>query len=117
MTKTDGMIFAVVFSLMVLDFLSGVIGAAAAGSWSSRAMRQGLLHKCSLLLCLALGVVLNLGQGYLELGITVPVYQSISVYIALMEAGSVVENLCKANPRLEKLRAVLGLKNTDGKEQ
>ena len=111
MTKTDGIIFGVVFCLMVLDFLSGTIGALASGDWNSKTMRQGLLHKCSLLLCMALGVVLNFSQGYLDMGINIPAYQCISGYIALMEAGSVVENVCKINPKLvpEKLRAVLGL--------
>ena len=111
MTKTDGIIFCIVFCLMVLDFLSGTIAAIGQHEWKSRIMREGLLHKCSLLLCVALGVVLNVGQHYLELGITIPVYQCISVYISLMEAGSVVENVCKANPQLapEKLKAVLGL--------
>ena len=111
MTKTDGIIFGIVFCLMVLDFLSGTIAAIGQHDWKSKIMRQGLLHKCSLLLCMALGVVLNVGQGYLDMGIDIPVYQCISGYIALMEAGSMVENVCKANPKLapEKLKAILGL--------
>lgn len=112
MSRTDGIIFGVVFALMVLDFLSGTIAAIGQHDWKSRIMREGLLHKCSLLLCVALGVVLNVGQGYLDMGIQIPVYQCISCcYIALMEAGSVIENVCKANPQLapEKLKAVLGL--------
>ena len=114
MTKTDGIIFGVVFCLMVLDFLSGTIGALAAGNWNSKTMRQGLLHKCSLLL-VVLGVVLNFGQQYLDLGISIPAYQSICVYIALMETGSIIENICRANPDIvpEKLKSVLGL---SGKE-
>lgn len=117
LTKTDGIIFAIVFSLMALDFLSGTIAAIGQHDWKSRIMREGLLHKCSLLLCVALGVVLNVGQRYLDMGIQIPVYQCISGYIGLMEAGSVVENVCKANPELapEKLKAVLGLgKKEDG---
>ena len=112
MTKTDGIIFGVVFCLMVLDFLSGTIGALAAGNWNSKTMRQGLLHKCSLLLCVVLGVVL---KQYLDLGISIPAYQSICVYIALMETGSIIENICRANPDIvpEKLKSVLGL---SGKE-
>lgn len=115
MTKTDGIIFGVVFCLMVLDFLSGTIAAIGQHDWKSRIMREGLLHKCSLLLCVALGVVLNFGQQYLDLGISIPAYQSICVYIALMETGSIIENICRANPDIvpEKLKAVLGL---SGKE-
>lgn len=120
MSKTDGIIFGVVCCLMVLDFLSGTIAAVGQHDWKSKIMREGLLHKCSLLLCVALGVVLNVGQGYLDMGIQIPVYQCICGYIAVMEAGSTVENVCKANPNLapEKLKAVLGLnKKEDGNER
>lgn len=119
MTQTDGKIFCIVFCLMALDFLSGTIVAIIRHEWTSKVMREGLLHKCSLLLCVALGVVLNVGQHYLELGISIPVYQCISAYITLMEAGSVIENVCKVNPQLapKKLRAVLGLSaSKDDKE-
>lgn len=119
MTKTDGIIFCIVFCLMVLDFISGTVVALANGNWNSKTMRQGLLHKCSLLLCVALGVILNFGQHYLNLGISIPVYQSICVYIALMETGSTVENVCKANPDLmpDKIKAVLGITDKAGKEE
>lgn len=111
MTDAELVIACVVCVLMALDFLSGTVAALIAHDWCTKVMREGLLHKCSLLLCLVLGVVLNFAQRYMDLGITIPVYQSISVYIALMEAGSVIENVCKANPNLvpEKLRAVLGV--------
>lgn len=114
---TDGEIkmALVVGCLMCLDFFSGVVAALVNGAWRSQAMREGLLHKCSLILCMLLGVALNAGQRYMDLGITVPAYQSICVYIALMEAGSTVENVCKANPNVvpNKLKAVLGLATED----
>ena len=115
MTKKDGIIFGIVFCLMAIDFVSGTMAALGQKDWKSKIMRQGLLHKCSLLLCMALGVVLNFSQGYLDMGINIPAYQCISGYIALMEAGSVVENVCKINPKLvpEKLRVVLGLTGKD----
>lgn len=119
MTKTDGLIFSVVFCAMVLDFISGTVGAVIQHKWKSKIMREGLLHKCSLLLCVVLGVILDAGQHYLDLGIAIPAYKGISVYITLMEAGSVIENVCKVNPGLapKKLRAVLGLStSTDDKE-
>lgn len=118
MTKTDGFVFAVVFCAMVLDFISGTVVAVIRHEWKSKIMREGLLHKCSLLLCVILGVVLDMGQHYLDLGISIPAYQCISAYITLMEAGSVIENVCKANPQLapKKLRAVLGLSTNDDKE-
>lgn len=119
MTKTDGFIFAVVFCAMALDFLSGTVAAVLRKEWKSKIMREGLLHKCSLLLCVVLGVVLDMGQHYLELGISIPAYKCISAYITLMEAGSMIENVCKINPGLapKKLRAVLGLSTTEDDEE
>lgn len=113
MTDAEIIIACVVCVLMVLDFLSGSVAAMLKHNWCTKVMREGLLHKCSLMLCMVLGIVLNFAQRYMDLGITIPVYQSISVYIALMEAGSVIENVCKANPNLvpEKLRLVLGVAN------
>lgn len=117
MTRTDGVIFAVVFAMITLDFISGTIAALANGDWKSKVMRTGLLHKCSLLLCVALGGVLNFGQVYLDMGINIPVYESICGYISLMEAGSIIENVCKCNPELmpDKLRGVFGLPDKDEK--
>lgn len=111
MTDAEIIIACIVCCLMVLDFLSGSVSAMIQHNWCTKVMREGLLHKCSLMLCMVLGIVLNFAQRYMDLGITIPVYQSISVYIALMEAGSVIENVCKANPNLvpEKLRLVLGV--------
>lgn len=116
MTEGEIIIALVVGCLMALDFISGMIAALANGEWKSKIMRVGLLHKCSLVLCIVLGVVLNVAQRYMDLGITVPVYQSICVYIALMEAGSCIENVCKANPNLVpgKLKSVLGLGKQEG---
>lgn len=117
LTKTNLIIFMVVFVLMTLDFVSGIVAAFAEGTWKSKIMRQGLLHKCSLLLCVVLGAVLKIAQNYLALGIEVPIYEAICAYIALMEAGSVIENVCKANPSLmpEKLRSVFGLPEQEDK--
>lgn len=119
MTEGEIIIALVVGCLMALDFISGMIAALANGQWKSKIMRVGLLHKCSLVLCIVLGVVLNVAQRYMDLGITIPVYQSICVYIALMEAGSCIENVCKANPNLVpgKLKSVLGLGRQEDKDE
>lgn len=119
MTEGEIIIALVVGCLMALDFISGMIAALANGQWKSKIMRVGLLHKCSLVLCIVLGVVLNVAQRYMDLGITVPVYQSICVYIALMEAGSCIENVCKANPNLVpgKLKSVLGLGKQEDEDE
>ena len=114
-TKTQAVILAVVMCCIMLDFVSGIIAALATGTWKSELMRKGLLHKCSLILCIALGALLNFGQAYLDLGISIPAYEAICAYIVIMEAGSCLENLGKANPELlpDKIRKLFGLPDGD----
>lgn len=73
-------------------------------------MREGLFHKVSLILCIALGYLLDLSQGFLDLGVTVPVAGAICTYIVLMEISSILENLCEMNPNLmpDKLTEIFG---------
>ena len=40
---------------------------------------------------------------YIELGIDVPVFKTVCIYICVMELVSVLENLCEINPALAKL--------------
>lgn len=105
-----GFIFALVFGFMVLDFATGLVKAFSSGHYSSTKMREGLFHKCGLVLCVALGVLVDAGQSYLGLGLQVPATAAICTYICLMEVGSITENVCQINPELkpEKLKAIFG---------
>lgn len=109
-------IYAFSFAFIVLDFITGMIKAVATQTFTSTKMRQGLFHKVALLLCMILGFLVDHAQGYLDLGITVPVSAAICVYICLMETTSIIENICKINPEIlpDKLASLLGgLKKED----
>ena len=102
--------FIITFAFIVLDFLSGIIKAFATNGFASTKMREGLFHKIGLLLCLVLGYMIDFAQGYLDLGVTVPVAAAICVYITMMEIASIIENACKINPDLmpDKLAEIFG---------
>lgn len=102
--------FVITFVFIAFDFISGMIKAFASGKFTSTKMREGLFHKISLILCVALGYLLDLSQGFLDLGVTVPVAAAICAYIALMEVSSIIENLCAINPALmpDKLLEIFG---------
>lgn len=102
--------FAITFVFIVFDFVSGLVKAFAKGKFTSTKMREGLFHKVSLILCIALGYLLDLSQGFLDLGVTVPVAAAICAYIAMMEVSSIIENLCEINPDLmpDKLIEIFG---------
>ena len=74
-------------------------------------MRQGLFHKTGELLCIALGILIQYAESYLDLGINLPVAAAICTYIALMEIGSAIENIGAINPEMvpSKLRAIIGI--------
>lgn len=109
-------IYAITFAFIALDFLTGLTKAFATGTFKSTKMRIGLFHKVGLVLCMILGVLVDYAQGYLDLGMTIPVAAAICVYICLMEIASIIENICKINPHLASDKLVNlfgGLKKED----
>ena len=103
-------IYAIAFAFIVLDFFTGLIKALATHSFTSTNMREGLFHKVGLILCMILGFLVDHAQGYIDLGISVPVAAAVCVYICLMEITSIIENICKINPDIlpEKLATLFG---------
>ena len=69
------------------DIITGYIKAVITNSVSSSIMRQGLLHKCAMILCLMLGFVVQFAFG-----LTI-VSKVIAIYIIIMEVVSIYENL------------------------
>lgn len=111
-------IYAIAFAFIVLDFLTGIVKAFTTNSFTSTKMREGLFHKVGLILCMILGGLVDFAQGYLELGISLPVAAAICVYICLMEITSIIENICMINPQVvpDELAALFGgLKRDDKK--
>ena len=101
-------IYFITFAFIVLDFATGLTKAFATKTFTSTKMREGLFHKVALLLCMILGFLVDHAQGYIDLGITVPVAAAVCVYICLMEITSIIENVCKINPQIvpDKLAAL-----------
>lgn len=98
------------FAFIALDFITGLFKALATQTFTSSKMRTGLFRKVGLILCVILGVLVDFAQGYLDLGITVPVSAAICAYICIMEISSILENVCAINPNLlpGRLTALFG---------
>ena len=103
-------IYVITAAFIALDFITGLIKAFATNAFSSTQMRQGLFHKVGLILCMILGILVDYAQGYIDLGVTMPVAGVICGYIIFMEIASIIENVCKINPELvpDKLAALFG---------
>lgn len=100
---------AVVF--IGFDILSGWIKGLATNHFQTAIMRAGLFHKLGSLLAIALGVIIDLVQEYLDLGFAIHITAAICAYIILMEIVSVVENICEINPEImpDRIISLLGL--------
>ncbi len=112
------MIYAITFGFIVLDFMTGLIKACKTSNFKSAIMREGLFHKMGEVLCVALGVLIQYAEGYLNLGINLPVASAVCTYIVLMEIGSASENICAINPELsaKKLLGIIGIGKDDEKK-
>lgn len=98
--------------LMAMDVVFGVLNACAImHNFSSDKMRTGLVHKCTFLGILLVGLVvdalISVGINLQEiLGIdgNVPIYPAFCLAIVAMEIGSLLEIFAQMNPDFEKLK-------------
>ena len=86
--------------LMVLDIITGLVNAIMHNEFKSYKMREGLYHKAGNMLVIGLGILVDIEQGYFDLGLPVDITIAICQYIAFMEIGQILENVCKINPDL-----------------
>lgn len=83
---------------IVFDIITGVLQSLINGTFESRKMRRGGLHKIALLVVLAFGVALDYSQTLVALGFEFPCLKAIAGYITLMEIMSSIENINLAFP-------------------
>lgn len=84
-----------------LDILTGYIQAVINKNVDSKVMREGLLHKCLLIVAIIVGYVVEYAFGISA------VAQVITVYICVMEVMSILENLKKAGLDIGKIGDIL----------
>ena len=86
---------------MVLDYLTGSLAAARAGQWSSKQARDGIWHKCGMIVVVLVAagtdlllatVLANLPLVALPVEYTGLVCPVVLVWYIVTELGSMVEN-------------------------
>lgn len=95
-----GNLLVILSVFVLLDILTGVVGAVANGNLDSAKMRAGLFHKAAFYCAFALAVALEYAACSLNLGVTVPAASAVVVYIVATEVVSILENICVINPEL-----------------
>lgn len=101
------MVYIITGAFILLDLITGLIKAFKEKNYTSSVMREGLFHKCGSIICVVFGALVDYAQGYVDIGINIPVAMSICAYICLMEIGSIIENVTTINPSImpNKLKA------------
>lgn len=119
MLQIDYHILIITLCFIVFDFFSGFAKAAVLHKIDSTVMREGLYHKLALIALVALAMLLDYGQTYIELGFEVPVTIGVCVYIILMELVSSLENIAVMNPALQAsaLMKLFKIKDKDQPEK
>lgn len=87
--------------LMLIDYASGTLAAKAQGSWSSRAAREGIMHKGGMVLVVAVAAIADLVLcvvcGRLPIAWDWPMLLLLLVvtWYIFTEIGSIMENAGK----------------------
>ena len=96
-------VLGVTLGFILFDIITGIIKAIYKEGLNSTVLRQGLFHKLSEILAVGGAWLLEYAIGYINLGLSLPLINVVSVYICIMELISIIENICIINPRLYKL--------------
>lgn len=92
---------AALLVLILLDWIFGIGNACMKHEFSSEKMRQGIGHKCSELGFVVVGIVMDaMIMSGLDIGFQGPILTTITLYLCVMEVGSLMEIFAKINPQL-----------------
>lgn len=110
-------LMAGVFILM--DILTGLVKALTKGDFNSQKMRVGLMHKAGELLAVALGFAIDWSLPIMGVQMSISWLSFVSIYIALMEVASIIENIGIMCPPVGKAlsKVFAELKSVNGLEQ
>ena len=88
----------VILIFISFDILFGLLQALTNQVFESKLMRQGLFHKLGELMCYLFGVMCDASLPTIGIMIPFPLAGAITVYVVVMEIGSILENVSKISP-------------------
>lgn len=94
---------AAVAVFICFDIITGLMSAFKKGNFKSSTMRKGLIAKIGEIFAVFLFISIEKVLPFIGITITIPLVQAITVYIVIMEIGSIIENIGKMNPAVAKL--------------
>lgn len=102
LNSMDTELLVITLIMIVLDLVSGFIGALKEKNVQSEKLRQGLWHKSGFIGLIVLAYIVEYASMRFDLGFQVPTVLAVLIYIIVTEAISIFENLCVLNPDLVK---------------
>ena len=100
----QAMLFAVLI-LILADMLFGIINACYHKEFSSKVLREGLIHKTGELALVLVGIIIDgLIFAGIDIGMNGPILGVMLTAIIVMELGSLMELAAKMNPELSGLQ-------------
>ena len=106
------MLLKALISLIVLDYLTGIIKSIYIKALSSELGFKGLLKKILILIIVALSVIIQK-----TINNSVPIREIVIVFFICNEGLSIIENASEFVPVPEKLRTVLLQLNKQNEEE
>lgn len=100
MTETLFYEILAVLVFIVMDYITGIIGAIMHGNLSSTKMREGLGHKFTYLCIFFIAWFIDFEMGHIDIGFHNALTPIVTVGIVLIELSSIIENIGKINPDL-----------------
>lgn len=88
---------------IVVDILSGLLKALYNKEFKSSVMRNGLFHKAGEILVLGLLYLVEIESAAMGLVAGLPLFKTGCGYVALMEIGSIIENLKAFTPGIDNI--------------
>src|SRR5690625_5326917 len=95
----DYHVYVVIGLVMALDIVSGLAKAILVEGFDSKKMREGLGHKFTYIIALALAALIEYGSIYLDLGFHLTMLQpAVMVSICLPNVSSILGTIINVNP-------------------
>lgn len=100
----QAMLFAVLI-LILADMLFGITNACMHHEFSSKKLREGLMHKTGELALVLVGIIIDgLIFAGIDIGVNGPILGVMLTAIVVMETGSLMEIAAKMNPALADMQ-------------
>ena len=100
MTETLFYEILAVLVFIIMDYITGIVGAVMRGNLSSTKMREGLGNKFTYLCVFFIAWFIDFEMSHIDIGFHSALTPMVTIGIVLIELSSIVENIGKINPQL-----------------